>query len=166
MVRAQVTILLVEYRDEVFARIAADLAATGVVVQRAGNGAEASRVHARRGVNLLLVNADLPDGSGWLLSSKLRMVDPEVSIWIYTPRATPDDGVHGQFHRRRRIDRVRRRPLAPQRRDRLSAGDSPRGDGCVAAWRGRRVSAPGGGLTGIGATPAVDLSRGPFGTFD
>ena len=90
MVRDQVTILLVEFRDEVFARIAADLAATGVVVQRAGNGAEASRVHARRGISLLLVNADLPDGSGWLLGSKLRMVDPEVSIWIDTPGATSD----------------------------------------------------------------------------
>ena len=38
-----------------------------------------------------MVNADLPDGSGWLLGSKLRMVDPEVSIWIYTPRATSDE---------------------------------------------------------------------------
>ena len=62
-----------------------------MVVQRAGNGAEASRIHARRGANLLLVNADLPDGSGWLLSSKLRMVDPEVSIWIYTPRALSNE---------------------------------------------------------------------------
>ncbi len=132
MVRNQVTMLLVEYRDEVFARIAADLAAAGVVVQRADSGAEASRIFAQQGAGLLLVNADLPDGSGWLVSSKLRLVNPDASISDLHPQGDVGRGVHGEFCRRRRIDRVRGRPLAPQRRNRLSLGDSPRGGDGVA----------------------------------
>jgi DNA-binding response OmpR family regulator len=85
------TVLLVEHRDEVFARIAADLAAAGVFVERVSRGTEASRIYARGAADLVLISATLPDISGWLLSQKLRMSDPEISIWIYTPRASADD---------------------------------------------------------------------------
>ncbi|MGO8688828.1 MAG: response regulator [Thermoguttaceae bacterium] len=91
MARAKLTILLVEHRDEVFARIASDLAAGGILVQRVSRGAEASRIFARSAVDLVLVNAELPDESGWLLSKKLRMLDAEACIWIYTPRASAAD---------------------------------------------------------------------------
>jgi DNA-binding NtrC family response regulator len=87
----QVTVLLVEHRDEVFARLAADLVALGVRVERAGNGAEVSRTYGRGNVDLLMINAALPDVSGWLLSRKLRLIDPEVAIWLYTPQASADE---------------------------------------------------------------------------
>jgi len=42
-------------------------------------------------VDLLMINAALPDVSGWLLSRKLRLIDPEVAIWLYTPQASADE---------------------------------------------------------------------------
>ena len=77
--------LLVEYRDEVFARLAADLAAAGLRVERASSAAEASRRYASRPADLLVAEVDLPDHSGWLLASKLRLAHPGVQIWVYTP---------------------------------------------------------------------------------
>ena len=85
------TILLVEHRDEVFARIGSDLAAAGILVHRVYRGTDASRILAQRAVDLVLISASLPDVSAWLLSKKLRMVNPEVAVWIYTPEATADD---------------------------------------------------------------------------
>jgi len=91
MSRAKLTVLLVEHRDEVFARIASDLAAAGILVQRVSRGMEASRIFARSAVDLVMISALLPDVSGWLLGQKLRMLDPEACIWIYTPRASAAD---------------------------------------------------------------------------
>lgn len=83
------TALLVEHRCEVFARLAADLKAKGVRVERASSAAEALRRYARYPTDLLLTNVDLPDQSGWLLSGKLRVAHPAVRIWLYTPRSSP-----------------------------------------------------------------------------
>lgn len=83
-------ILLVEYRDEVFARLAADLAEVGLQVERAVCMAGALKAHVRLPADLLLVNVDLPDGSGWLLSAKLRLVSATPHIWLYAPRPLPD----------------------------------------------------------------------------
>jgi CheY-like chemotaxis protein len=91
MSRVKLTVLLVEHRDEVFARIASDLAAAGILVQRVSRGTEASRIFARSAVDLVLISSSLPDVSGWLLSKKLRMLDPDACIWIYTPRASAAD---------------------------------------------------------------------------
>jgi len=91
MLENQTIVLLVEHRDEVFARVASDMAERGAIVERARSGADALRRHVPGLVDLLVINADLPDISGWLLSSKVRMTDPEVSIWIYSPRPTDDD---------------------------------------------------------------------------
>jgi CheY-like chemotaxis protein len=83
-------ILLVEYRDEVFARLAADLTDVGLRVERAVCMASALKAHVRLPADLLLVNVDLPDGSGWLLSAKLRRVSITPHIWLYTPWPLPD----------------------------------------------------------------------------
>ncbi len=91
MFNEKMTILLAEHRDEVFARLASDLAATGLLVHRVCRGMEASRIYAQRAVDLVLISAALPDVSAWLLSKKLRMIDREVSIWIYTSQASSDD---------------------------------------------------------------------------
>lgn len=83
-------ILLVEYRDEVFARLATDLTEVGLRVERAVCMASALRAHVRLPADLVLVNVDLPDGSGWLLSAKLRRVSVTPHMWLYAPRPLPD----------------------------------------------------------------------------
>lgn len=91
------TILVVEYRDEVAARLVADLTAMGIHVQRAACAAEASRRCASFRANLLLVNVDLPDGSGWLLTAKLRLFAPTPNIWLYAASPSPNDTAFAEF---------------------------------------------------------------------
>ena len=88
---------LVEYRDEVFARLAADLTEAGLQVERALCAACTSRMYARFRPDLLVVNADLPDGSGWLLTAKLRMTFPKPHILLYAPWPLPDAVAMAEF---------------------------------------------------------------------
>jgi len=90
-------VLLVEYRDEVFIRLAADLAEAGILVQRASSAEEASRRHPHCRADLILVHALLPDENGWLLVQKLRAVDREVPIWVYTPWASSSEAALAEF---------------------------------------------------------------------
>jgi len=85
----QPTALLVEHRDEVFARLATDLAEAGMRVVRAKSAIGALKLYARYAPSLVLANVDLPDQSGWLLTAKLRFVDPDVPVWLYYPRSSP-----------------------------------------------------------------------------
>ena len=88
------TVLLVEHRDEVFARIATDLAACGTRVIRAASAADALKLCGRYEPTWVIANVDLPDQSGWLLAGKLRFVDRRLRIWLYQPRSTSyDQGV-------------------------------------------------------------------------
>ena len=91
------TVLVAEHRDEVFARLAADLRAAGVRVERAVSGAEASRRYAHRPADLLLANVDLPDQSSWLLTAKLRLSCPAARVWVYAPRSSAVDAALAQF---------------------------------------------------------------------
>jgi response regulator RpfG family c-di-GMP phosphodiesterase len=91
------TILVVEYRDEVAARLMADLTAMAIRVQRATGAAEASRCCASFPADLLLVNVDLPDGSGWLLTMKLRLFAPTPRIWLYAAAPSPKDRAFAEF---------------------------------------------------------------------
>ncbi|MHB1033415.1 MAG: hypothetical protein ACYC35_03390 [Pirellulales bacterium] len=84
------TILVVEWRDEVAARLVGDLTAMGMQVERAACATEASRRYACFRADLLLVNVDLPDGSGWLLTAKLRLASAAPRIWLYAPQPLPD----------------------------------------------------------------------------
>jgi DNA-binding response OmpR family regulator len=83
-------VLLVEYRDEVFARLEADLSAAGVQVERATCAAGAAKAYFRSPADLFVVNVDLPDGGGWLLAAKLRLVSAAPRIWLYAPQPLPD----------------------------------------------------------------------------
>lgn len=91
------TILVVECRDEVAARLVADLTAMGIRVQRAARAVEASRCCASFRADLLLVNVDLPDGSGWLLTAKLRLFAPTPHIWLYAASPSPNDRAFAKF---------------------------------------------------------------------
>lgn len=85
----QPTAVLVEHRDEVFARIATDLAEAGLRVIRAKSAIGALRRCARCEPSFVLANIDLPDQSGWLLTAKMRLVDPDVPVWLYQPHSSP-----------------------------------------------------------------------------
>ncbi len=90
-------VLLVEHRDEVFARLAWDLADAGLQVRRVTCAAEASRECARFKPDVLAANVDLPDGSGWLLTAKLRLMSATPPIWLYVPWPSPDDAAMAKF---------------------------------------------------------------------
>jgi len=87
------TALLVDHRDEVFARIATDMAESGMRVVRAGSATEALKLCGRYEPTLVVANLDLPDQSGWLLAGKLRFVDRRIHVWLYQPQSSHYD--HG-----------------------------------------------------------------------
>jgi hypothetical protein len=82
-------VLLAEYRDEVFARLAADLREAGCSVRRAECGAKAGPLCQTTPVGLFITHVDLPDESGWLTAAKVRLLLPDVPIWLYTPGEVP-----------------------------------------------------------------------------
>lgn len=85
---ASLTVVLVEHRDEVFARLAADIERLGVVVVRAKSPAEALRLVSRCDSALVIANRDLPEQNGWVLADKLSQVAPHVEAWLYMPQAS------------------------------------------------------------------------------
>ena len=91
------TAIVAEPRDEVFARLATDLAEAGMRVVRARTASEAIRHCASYEPTLIIANLDLPDQSGWLLAGKVRFVDPDIRVWLYQPRATSYEKGMAQF---------------------------------------------------------------------
>jgi len=85
------TILLVEHRDEVFARLATDLAAAGIEAVRAKTTTEGLGRYVREPTALLVVNADQPGESAWLLAAKLHLTHPVARIWVYMHRPSTSD---------------------------------------------------------------------------
>ncbi len=91
--------ILVEHRDEVFARLESDLAEAGVAVLRAQFAFEAQKLWGRYRSELVVTNATLLDQSGWLLAAKMHLVDPWVRVWLYQPRTSPYDENMAKFLR-------------------------------------------------------------------
>jgi len=85
------TVLLVEYRDEVFARITTDIAEFGFHVVRATSAREPMQFCGTNEPVLVVANVDLPDHSGWLLAGKLRFVDRHNRIWLYQTESSNYD---------------------------------------------------------------------------
>jgi hypothetical protein len=92
-------VLLVEHRDEVYARLAADFAETGLTVVRATTAFQAIGLFARHNYDLVVANLDLLDQSGWLLAGKLHFIQESVCIWLYKPQKTPTDVSMAKFLR-------------------------------------------------------------------
>ncbi len=90
--KRQAMALLVEHRDEVYARLAADMAATGMRVVRATTAVEALKSFGRCEPDQVVANLDLPDQSGWLLACKLRFCQPDIHVWLYQSDASDYDG--------------------------------------------------------------------------
>ena len=96
---ASPTVLLVEHRDEVFARVAADLGESGYTVVRATTASEALGLYARTKHTFVLANLSLPDQSGWLLAGKLHFISGDVRIWLYESEKTATDVAMAKFLR-------------------------------------------------------------------
>lgn len=77
-------ILVVEFRDEVYAAIHAELSSRQVTVIRVSMSDAAVPVWRQRNPGLILVNAEMPDESGFLLSLKLRMHGYQGGLWLYS----------------------------------------------------------------------------------
>lgn len=73
-------ILLVEFRDEVAARLIVDLRSAGARVRRASAATDAYPWAAQ--ADLVIVNQTLPDESGWLLAAKLALATNCPPVWL------------------------------------------------------------------------------------
>lgn len=85
-----ISILLVEYRDEVFARLAGDFLNLGLSVQRAATPEEAHEHVAHLRSHLIVMNRDLVGESGWLMVSKWCHPAGR-RIWLYADWASAMD---------------------------------------------------------------------------
>lgn len=84
-------VLLVEHRDEVFARLATDLAQGGLRVIRAAGVSDVLPAYARYPPGLVVSSLDLPARRGWAAVDKLRLVDRDVCVWGYKARVSARD---------------------------------------------------------------------------
>lgn len=82
------TVILVEHRDEVYARLAADVEQFGGKVVRTESVEESLRLVSICDSALVVANRDLPGQNGWVLADKLRLVAPRVEAWLYMPEVS------------------------------------------------------------------------------
>jgi hypothetical protein len=86
------SLLIVESRDEVFGRLAADLALCGLAIERAETSRQAYAKLASSGADVVLANREFStDESGWLLVSKWALDNKNHRIWLYTAWPTAFD---------------------------------------------------------------------------
>ena len=78
-------ILLAEYRDEVFARLEADLRKMGHSVFRVTQSAELRGSYGHLTPDLVLCHHELSGGSGWMAAAVLQMCYPTARVWLYSP---------------------------------------------------------------------------------
>lgn len=86
-------VLIVEFRDEVFAHLKQLFESYGCEVARAGTGAEVGVQVKQFAPGLIVVNESMPDESGWLITCKLRLTNHRQRVWLYaarTPRLDAD----------------------------------------------------------------------------
>ena len=84
-------IFLIEWRNEVFARLSADLSACGLRVIRGEGPVMAWWRFRLSPSDLLLVSLAQADGRGWSLIRQLRALRPGVPIWAYVAQRRPFD---------------------------------------------------------------------------
>jgi DNA-binding response OmpR family regulator len=91
------TVLLVEYRDDVFAQLADALANGGVRTMRVKYAAQAIRQYLEGSTDLILVGAEQPYESAWLLTAKLQLILPTARICVYMSRVSAVDVATSAF---------------------------------------------------------------------
>lgn len=103
MLRLGFETLVVEHRDEVFARIASDLRQMGARVTRAVSAAEAASLLATFSPDLVIANCELPDESGWLMVAKWQLTRRPRRVWMYASCPTGYDATWLGFTKVERI---------------------------------------------------------------
>lgn len=96
-------VLIVEFRDEVFADLKSVLEDHGCEVVRAVSGAEVAAQAKRLVPDLFLVNESMPDESGWLITRKLRLTRLYQPVWLYTARVPQ---VHADWKESSGVDEI------------------------------------------------------------
>ena len=79
-------VLIVESRDDVYTSLKTLLERAGQRVQRARTGAAVAATVVRFAPDLVLVNEQMPDESGWLITCKLRIARAQRTVWLYAAR--------------------------------------------------------------------------------
>jgi len=79
-------VLTVECRDEVYAKLKALLDDECCDVARAELGATVASALRQFAPDLILVNGEMPDESGWLIACKMRLRRCLQPVWLYAAR--------------------------------------------------------------------------------
>ena len=82
-------VLVVEFRDEVYASLQTLLHDAGISVSRADSSSIVAGLVSRLVPDLILINVEMPDESGWVISSKLRLQRQTQPVWLYLAQAPP-----------------------------------------------------------------------------
>jgi len=90
-------VLIVEFRDTVFNRLAAHFRLAGIQVARARCGFEVMVQFMMTRPQLVVANVDMRGQSGWLLAAKIRLVEPSPHVWLYKPKRTATDVAMANF---------------------------------------------------------------------
>jgi len=77
------SVVVVDFRDEVYASIASLLEDQGLSSFRAENTLELAGKLVSEKPDLVLLNGTQPDENVWLTSAKLRIIDASRPVWIY-----------------------------------------------------------------------------------
>jgi len=93
------TVLIVEFRDLVFNRLAAHFERAGIRVVRARCGFEAMVQFKMIRPQIVVANVHTPGQTGWLLAAKIRLVEPAPHVWLYKPKRTASDLAMAKFVR-------------------------------------------------------------------
>jgi DNA-binding response OmpR family regulator len=80
--------LIVEFRDEVYADLQAMLREMGVAVERATYEATVPAIINRLKPDLVLIHEEMPYESGWLIACKLAFSHPGQAVWLYGARSS------------------------------------------------------------------------------
>lgn len=76
-------VLILEYRDDVFSSLESLFNSNGVRVTRAESATALAERAVGFGADLIVINADSPGESGWLMCAKIRLQRQQQSLWIY-----------------------------------------------------------------------------------
>lgn len=91
--------LIVEFRDLVFNRLAGHFGLAGIRVIRARCGFEAMVQFKMIRPQFVVAAVDTPGQSGWLLAAKIRLIEPAPHVWLYKPKRTATDVAIANFVR-------------------------------------------------------------------
>ncbi len=79
-------VLIVEFRDEIYASLSRVLEDEGLAVSRAEKASEVAAMSSGTSRDIVLINEAMPDESGWLISAKLRLSNTPRRLWMYTAK--------------------------------------------------------------------------------